>query len=83
MAKLAELPHGISSHAAVRIKEAIYVIGGNKDMNIVTKSCLAFNYTSKEMRKIADLNYPSASHTAISWRDKYIYKFGGVGISFE
>lgn len=83
MARLAELPYGISSHAAVRIKEEIYVIGGNKDMNIVTKSCLAFNYLSKEIRKIADLNYSCASHTAISWKDKYIYKFGGVGISFD
>ena len=47
VAKMAELPYGISSHAAVRVKEVIYIIGGNKDMNTVTKSCLAFNYTSK------------------------------------
>lgn len=37
VSKLAELPYGVSSHAAVRVKDCIFVIGGNKDMNIVTK----------------------------------------------
>lgn len=51
-------------------------------MNIVTKSCLSFNITNRQINKIASLNYPSASHTLVSWKDEFIYKFGGVGSCF-
>jgi hypothetical protein len=80
--KIAELPEGVSSHATVKIDSVIYIIGGNKDLNIVTKSCYEFNLENKSIIPLSPLNFPSASHTAISWKDEFIYKIGGIGSCF-
>lgn len=41
--KLADMPYGISSHGAVKVNNRIYIVGGNKNFNIVTKNCLQFD----------------------------------------
>lgn len=38
-------------------------------MNIVTKSCLSFDLGSRVVKKISDLNYASASHSTIAWKN--------------
>jgi hypothetical protein len=50
------------------IDDNIFIVGGNKDMNIVTKSCYSFNLTTKNVTKIASLNYASASHSLLLWK---------------
>jgi hypothetical protein len=80
--RIAELPEGVSSHATVKIGSFIYIIGGNKDLNIVTRSCYKFNLADKSVTIVSALNFASASHTAVSWKDQFIYKIGGVGSCF-
>jgi hypothetical protein len=80
--KIGELPFGISSHGAVRVDNHIFIVGGNKNFNIVTKKCVSFDLLSKEVKRICDMNYPSASHSLLNWKSTYIYKFGGIGSCF-
>jgi hypothetical protein len=51
-------------------------------MNMVTKSCLSFHVPSRQAIIIESLNYASASHTCLNWKDRFIYKIGGVGNCF-
>ena len=38
--KVGHLPYGLSSHAAEKVGDSIFIVGGNKNFNIVTKKCL-------------------------------------------
>ena len=48
ISKLGEVPYGVSSHSAVFVGDEIFIVGGNKDMNMVTKSCLSFHVPSRQ-----------------------------------
>ena len=80
--KIADLPYGISSHGVVRVHHSLFIVGGNKNFNVITKKCMVLNLETKMVKKISDLNYQSASHSLLNWHDKFIYKFGGVGSCF-
>ena len=80
--KVGHLPYGVSSHGAELIGDKIYVVGGNKNYSIVSKKCLEIDINSYEVKKIADLNYPSASHSLLNWHSTFLYKFGGIGSCF-
>lgn len=80
--KIGDLPYGVSSHGSIKIGSKIYIVGGNKNHNIVTKKCLEYDIVTNIITKISDLNYPSASHALLEWNEKYVYKFGGIGSCF-
>jgi len=82
IAKISELPFGISSHGSVKVGNLIYIIGGNRDPNMVTKKCLSYDISLKKCKAIDELHYPSASHSVLNWKNNFIYKFGGIGSCF-
>jgi hypothetical protein len=81
-ARVAQLPFGVSSSGAVRVGRQLYVVGGNRDWSVVTRRCLRVDLGSWEVIVLADLNYPSASHSLLEWGEQFVYKFGGVGSCF-
>ena len=80
--KIARMPYGVSSHAALRVASKVYIVGGNKNHAIVTKKCLEMDLESNIVRPIGNLNFPSASHSLLNWKETFIYKFGGIGSCF-
>ena len=76
------MPYGLSSHGSVKIDNKIYIVGGNRDPNMVTTKCLAFDISLNTCEAIDELHYPSASHSVLAWKDRYVYKFGGIGSCF-
>ena len=60
----------------------LFIIGGNLNFNIVTKKCQVIDLDTLITDSIASLNFPSASHSLLTWKNRFIYKFGGIGSCF-
>jgi len=48
----------------------------------VTKKCQVIDLDTLITDSTASLNFPSASHSLLTWKNRFIYKFGGIGSCF-
>ena len=68
-----------SSHSVCYLGQKIYIIGGFVGAEgEVTRECEVYDVKTNKCSRIAPLNTPSANSCATSFRDQYVFKFGGI-----
>jgi hypothetical protein len=69
---------GRTSYAAFYRNRHIYVIGGNVQSHVSTKSTIRFNIVTQRWTELADLNIERANcGSFVTKNSKYVYAFGG------
>lgn len=76
------LQEGLSSHGSIYVDGYVYFVGGNKDEGVITRNCSRIKLSDKTIEEISPLNYATASLSLVNWKNKMIYKIGGIGECF-
>lgn len=80
--KAGDLLEARSSHASYYRHPYIFIVGGNRQNHIITKSCERYNIVTQQTEEMACLNHCAAG-VALACHGRFLYKFGGVGEKFE
>jgi hypothetical protein len=73
----AQMNFARSGHGICYLKDFIYVAGGFGENNEFTESCEKYSIQNNEWINIARLNLRANNACLCSFRDRFIYKFGG------
>ncbi len=71
------ISHAPQDCAAVALRNCIYLIGGNVRCE-VSSTARRFNIEKQSWESVSSMHEPRIYHSAINYRDRYIYVFGGL-----